>query len=102
MGRAPKDVQVLFVNQIPALKPVAKIMMFQESQSKSKITRMLEQLNNVKVLNMPSSWPFCAHWSLVSGIINNFFLHNKQRFYGVMVSTLDSESSDPSSNLGRT
>jgi hypothetical protein len=24
------------------------------------------------------------------------------RFYGVMVSTLDSESSDPSSNLGRT
>ncbi len=50
MGRAPKDVQVLFVNQIPALKPVAKIMMFQESQSKSKITRMLEQLNNVKVL----------------------------------------------------
>ena len=25
-----------------------------------------------------------------------------QRFYGVMVSTLDSESSDPSSNLGRT
>jgi hypothetical protein len=50
VGRAPKDVQVLFVNQIPALKPVAKIMMFQESQSKSKITRMLEQLNNVKVL----------------------------------------------------
>jgi hypothetical protein len=49
VGRAPKDVQVLFVNQIPALKPVAKIMMFQESQSKSKITRMLEQLNNVKV-----------------------------------------------------
>ena len=28
-------------------------------------------------------------------VINN-------RFYGVMVSTLDSESSDPSSNLGRT
>jgi hypothetical protein len=55
VGRAPKDVQVLFVNQIPALKPVAKIMMFQESQSKSKITRMLEQLNNVKVLNIPSS-----------------------------------------------
>ena len=27
---------------------------------------------------------------------------NKSRFYGVMVSTLDSESSDPSSNLGRT
>ncbi len=26
----------------------------------------------------------------------------RQRFYGVMVSTLDSESSDPSSNLGRT
>ena len=26
----------------------------------------------------------------------------KQRFYGVMVSTLDSESSYPSSNLGRT
>jgi hypothetical protein len=27
---------------------------------------------------------------------------NKLRFYGVMVSTLDFESSDPSSNLGRT
>ena len=27
---------------------------------------------------------------------------NKSRFYGVMVSTLDFESSDPSSNLGRT
>ena len=26
---------------------------------------------------------------------------NKSRFYGVMVSTLDFESSDPSSNLGR-
>jgi hypothetical protein len=29
---------------------------------------------------------------------HNFY----QRFYGVMVSTLDSESSDPSSNLGKT
>jgi predicted secreted protein len=29
-------------------------------------------------------------------------LKKKKRFYGVMVSTLDSESSDPSSNLGRT
>ena len=27
---------------------------------------------------------------------------SKRRFYGVMVSTLDFESSDPSSNLGRT
>ena len=27
---------------------------------------------------------------------------NKSRFYGVMVSTLDFESSDPSSSLGRT
>ena len=29
-------------------------------------------------------------------------IHLKQRFYGVMVSTSDSESGDPSSNLGRT
>src|SRR4029434_4817480 len=31
-----------------------------------------------------------------------FFRVTSCRFYGVMVSTLDSESSDPSSNLGRT
>ena len=30
------------------------------------------------------------------------YLGYKSRFYGVMVSTLDFESSDPSSNLGRT
>jgi hypothetical protein len=39
-------------------------------------------------------------------IQNNFFypleFRSATRSYGVMVSTLDSESSDPSSNLGRT
>jgi hypothetical protein len=30
------------------------------------------------------------------------FLYIKTRFYGVTVSTLDFESSNPSSNLGRT
>ena len=29
-------------------------------------------------------------------------VHKSERFYGVMVSTQDSESCDPSSNLGRT
>ena len=31
-----------------------------------------------------------------------FVARSPMRFYGVMVSTLDFESSDPSSNLGRT
>ena len=35
-------------------------------------------------------------------IINKNSLRYFHRFYGVTVSTLDSESSDPSSNLGRT
>ena len=30
------------------------------------------------------------------------YTHRDKRFYGVMVSTQDSESCDPSSNLGRT
>ena len=33
---------------------------------------------------------------------NPIFVAFSSRFYGVMVSTLDFESSDPSSNLGRT
>ena len=37
----------------------------------------------------------CILFRLLSG-------DTSSRFYGVMVSTLDSESSDPSSNLGRT
>ena len=36
---------------------------------------------------------------LFEDILNGFAL---RRSYGVMVSTLDSESSDPSSNLGKT
>ena len=31
-----------------------------------------------------------------------FYIYLLKRFYGVMVSMLDFESSDPSSNLGRT
>ena len=37
------------------------------------------------------------HWLECEGVGQAF-----ERFYGVMVSTLDFESSDPSSNLGRT
>lgn len=42
-----------------------------------------------------------GHWiaNILSQEVNSA---NKLRFYGVMVSTLDFESSDPSSNLGRT
>ena len=41
------------------------------------------------------------HWTadILTQEVNSV---NKLRFYGVMVSTLDFESSDPSSNLGRT
>ena len=38
----------------------------------------------------------------VYDLVNTFFIIGYQRFYGVMVSTQDSESCDPSSNLGRT
>ena len=38
----------------------------------------------------------------LNALINQFNRGRYVRFYGVMVSTLDSESSDPSSNLGRT
>ena len=48
-------------------------------------------------------FPVYTHFTTVVSFI---YAHEKmlssQRFYGVMVSTLDSESSDPSSNLGRT
>ncbi len=40
--------------------------------------------------------------NLVIGFLNLVTGVKSQRFYGVMVSTLDSESSNPSSNLGRT
>ena len=47
---------------------------------------------------------FCYEQLCVSCIIlgSLFGTTSSSRFYGVMVSTLDSESSDPSSNLGRT
>ena len=46
---------------------------------------------------------FCYEQLCVSCIIlGSLFGTTSSRFYGVMVSTLDSESSDPSSNLGRT
>ena len=38
----------------------------------------------------------------VHASLNSLQIKKITRFYGVMVSTLDSESSDPSSNLGRT
>ena len=41
-------------------------------------------------------------FSFVDGPLKFSQEHNEPRSYGVMVSTLDSESSDPSSNLGRT
>ena len=60
------------------------------------------RLNNCKI-NM--DWKGCCVLMVhISNTWNQLILLSSllYRFYGVMVSTLDFESSDPSSNLGRT
>jgi hypothetical protein len=46
--RAPKDVRALFEDPIPAIKPMAKIAMFQDDQMRSKMKHLLQELKHIK------------------------------------------------------